>query len=222
MTDAVRVDLKRAGFLAIVLLVVTWGGLSALSIWAALTQTETIGRVVGFAFAGFFALPLIGVLVNFRKLRQARGFAFDDRGWRVWRGGDEVLVPWSAIGGIGIGYEAPPDIPSITIEGVLADLIADQLVKDRRRVALEVYPMVNPETYELLNRDRIELAPPYPGLSGVRWSIPLPPGVLKPAARGAEAFGGQRWRGYYERPWTGGVMRYRRPRRGVVSTDRPR
>jgi hypothetical protein len=211
----VRVDLKRAGWVAIVLLVLVWGGLSALSVWGALSQTQTIGRVVGFAFAVFFALPLIGVLLNLRKLRQPRGFAFDERGWRVWRGGDEVVVPWPEIGGLGIGYEAPPDIPSITIEGMLKDAIVDQLVKDRRRVALEVYPADPSTDYELLKPDRIELAPPYPGLSGVRWSIPLPPGVLTKTARGAEAFGGERWRGYYERPWTGGVMRYRRPKRGV-------
>jgi hypothetical protein len=189
----VRVDLKRAGWVAIVLLVLVWGGLSALSVWAALTQQGTAGRVVGFAFAAFFALPLVGVLLNARKLRQPRGFAFDERGWRVWRGGDEVLVPWSEIGGLGIGYEAPPDIPSITIEGILKDAIVEQLIKDRRRVALEVYPAEVAGAYDMLKPDRIELAPPYPGLAGVRWSIPLPPGVVRTTAaapRGSGASAG--------------------------------
>jgi hypothetical protein len=78
-----------------------------------------------------------------------------------------------------------------------------------------VYPAEVAGAYEMLTPDRIELAPPYPGLAGVRWSIPLPPGVVRTTARGAEAFGGERWRGWYERPWTGGVMRYRRPKRAA-------
>jgi hypothetical protein len=121
------------------------------------------------------------------------------------------MVRWDEISATAIGFESPPHIPSVSIEGVVKDAILDSLIKDRRRMALEIFP-IDPAVmaaHGLLAEYRVDDA-------SVHWRIPLiqVPGVVKTAARAAQAFQPDRWRGYFQRPWTGGVFRFRRQRIG--------
>jgi hypothetical protein len=158
----------------------------------------------------FFALPVLSVVLNLRKILTVRGFGFDQQGFHFWRGTEATLVPWSDVRVVWIGYESPPHIPSVSIEGVVKDAIVDSLVKDRRRMALEIGPG-DPSVLE-----RHAALTPYT-VDG-QWRIPLlqVAGVVKATTRGVQTFHPTAWRGFVRRPWTGGIFRYRRRKTGPV------
>jgi hypothetical protein len=114
-----------------------------------------------------------------------------------------VLLGWDEVAGVGIGYEQPPEIPTLRPGKYLADKLLDQ----RRHIAAEVFPR-DPQVvgrHPILLPYRREQDPPSAGLPAVRWRFPLPPMARLTAhvERGVETFQRERWLGWFARPWRG-------------------
>jgi hypothetical protein len=216
--DSVTVDIGRASILAIVMAVVVLGGLAAAGLYAALDTRDSTERAIGFGVAILFASPVVLMLAVLPKLRRPRGLAFDRDGVHYWQGSTSLLLAWHEVAAIGIGYEQPPELPSLSlsledaVKGYVADKLKDALKIDgKRRVAVEIFP-ADPQAvqrYPILARYRREQQPPAAGLSPVRWRLPLPPvlGVARGVERGMRSFQQQRWLGWFARPWSGGLIR---------------
>jgi hypothetical protein len=212
----VRVDLGRASAVAILLTVVIFGALTAAGVYAAVDATETAVTVIGYTIAGLCGLVLLLLLVALPKLLRRRGLEFDDRGLHYWQGDERMLLPWAEIAAVGVGYEQPPEVPSLplSVQDAIKDAVADKIkdavkLDDKRRVALEIFPAdpAAADRQPLLTPFRKEQAPPAPGLPPVRWRLVLPPvlGVARAAERGVRTSAPQRWLGWFARPWTGGL-----------------
>jgi hypothetical protein len=216
--DSVKVDIGRASIIAIVMAVVVLGGLAAAGVYAALDTQDSKERVIGFGVAVLFATPLVLMLVVLPKLLQPRGLVFDADGVRYWRGSTWLLLAWHEVAAVGIGYEQPPDLPSLNlsledaVKGYVTDKLKDAMKIDgKRRIAVEIFP-ADPQAVQrhpILARYRREQQPPVAGLPSVRWRLPLPPvlGVARSVERGMQTFQQQRWLGWFARTWSGGLIR---------------
>ena len=212
------VDIGRASVVAIVMAAVLLGGLAAGGVYAALDTQDMKVRVIGFSVAVLFATPLGVMLVVLPKLFQPRGLVFDSDGVRYWRGNTWLLLAWHEVAAVGIGYEQPPELPSLSlsledaVKGYVTDKLKDALKIDgKRRIAVEIFP-TDPhavQRHPILARYRREQQPPVAGLSPVRWRLPLPPvlGVARSVERGMRTFQQHRWLGWFARPWSGGLIR---------------
>jgi len=217
-SGSVRVNIGRASVVAVVVGVLLLAGLTAAGAYAAVDAAETGVRVIGWVFAGLFGAVLLFFLAAVPKLLRPRGLEFDPGGVRFWYGDERVALAWPEVAAIGIGYEQPPDVPNLplSVQDAIKDYVADK-VKDavkldgKRSVAVEIFP-ADPAAvgrYPILARYKREQPPPYAGLPPVRWRVPLPPvvGVARGIERGVRTFQGQRWLGWFARPWTGGLVR---------------
>lgn len=214
----VRVDIGRASAIAVVMAVVVFAALGAGGLYAALDTTETGVRVIGYVIAALAGLLLLAFVTAIPRLLKKRGLEFDGRGVHFWYGGDRVLLPWSEVAAVGIGYEQPPGVPTLplSVQAAIQDYVVDK-VKDaikldgKRSIAVEIFP-ADPAAlarHQILARYRREQAPPVAGLPATRWRLPLPPvvGVARGVERGVRTFSGQRWLGWFARPWSGGLVR---------------
>jgi len=202
---AVTVDLGRGSLVAVAIGVPLYALSCGAALYAAFDTDQTAVTVIGGFFAVVFGLPLLVMLLNLRKLLAPRGLVFDARGVRYWQGASSCLLPWEAVAAVGIGYEQPPSLPSLSLQDLLKDRIVDALVDPRRRIAVEIFP-VDPGTVELqpaLRRYRREGQAPAEGLPRLRWRLPLPPysGLVARVTEGVQSFQPQRWLGWFARPW---------------------
>ncbi len=214
-STAVKVDIGRASIFAVILAVVLFALLTAGSVYAALDTQETMVTVVGFFFAAFFGLILLLSLLVLPKAFQPRGFVFDADGIHHWQGTMWTLIPWHQVAAVGIGYDQPPEVPSLplSIEDAVKSFVVDKAkgamrLDSKRRFGMEIFP-VSPEVlsqYPVLARYRKELHAPAAGLAPLRWRFPLPPvlGTVAQVEKAAQAHGGQLWIGWYARPWKRG------------------
>jgi hypothetical protein len=216
------VNIGRASAIAVVMALVLFSAMGAGGVYAALDSTETAVRVIGYTIAAVCALLLLLFLIAMPRLLKRRGLEFDADGVRFWYGDESVALPWPEVAAVGIGYEQPPHVPNLplSVQDAIKDYVADK-VKDavkldgKRSIAVEIFP-VDPaatQRHRILAGYRREQAPPVAGLPPARWRLPLPPvvGVARGVERGVRTFQGQRWLGWFARPWTGGLVRPRRP-----------
>jgi hypothetical protein len=215
---SVRVDIGRASIVAVIVAVLLLGGLGVAGVYAAIDTTDAAVRVIGAVIGGLFLLLLLGFLLAIPRLVRRRGLEFDPSGVHFWYGDERVSLAWPEIAAIGIGYEQPPNVPSLplTVQDAIKDYVADKLkdavkLDGKRSIAAEIFP-VDPSTmdrYPILARYRREQPPPAAGLPPVRWRLPLPPvvGVARGIERGVRTFQGPRWLGWFARPWSGGLVR---------------
>src|SRR5262245_28201213 len=103
-----KMDLKRANVITLLIGSALCLMLSAAGIYAALDAQDTATRVVGYCIAGLFALPLLMMAFSLPKLLQPRGLIFDEHGILYWQGDSRLLLPWPELAAVGIGYEQPP------------------------------------------------------------------------------------------------------------------
>lgn len=212
--DAVAVDLRRATIVAVVLNLVIWPGFLAVLVFGVIVpDPDWRVRAIAGVFAALCLIPLIALARRWRFLLVPMGFAFDRRGLHYWRGAERGLLPWDEIAAFGIGFESPPDVPSLSPADLVAKVTVDRVVKNRRRLALEIFPR-SPEAWDrapALALFQRHLDPPWSDVSGQRWQIPLGPGVARRITRGAQHFAPEPWRGWFRRPWNSGLVRLRRP-----------
>jgi hypothetical protein len=212
--DAIVVDVRRGRIVGMVLAVAVFGGLAAFFVWAAVAyRDDSTTRIAGWIVAAICLIPIVRLIVVRKRLLVSMGLAFDRRGLHYWIGGERGLLGWPQVAAVGIGYEAPPHIPSISLEETAAEFLADHIMKDRRRVALEIFPAdpgLVAGTPALLPY-RVAAEAPWPDVSGERWRILLPPqpGLPRTIAGAAQQVAPRHWRGWFRRPWTGGLVRVR-------------
>jgi hypothetical protein len=140
------------------------------------------------------------------------GFVFDRRALHYWQGPERGALGWHEIAAIGIGFESPPDVPSLSPADLISKVTVDKLIKDRRKMALEIFPRTAWERAPALQVFRRSLESPWPDVSGERWQIPLGrrPGLPGRITRAAQQFAPGLWRGWFRRPWTGALFSRRR------------
>jgi hypothetical protein len=214
---AVALDIGRASRRATVIAVVLFGLLTAASGYAAADATDTGTRVVGLVFAALFAIPLILAVIGIRNLTRPRGIVFDQRGVHCGQGRVWTTVDWSQISAVGIGFEAPPHVPSAptsldaAVSGFLVDKITQAVkLEDRRKIALEIYPRdpAGMEAYKDLLPYRRSGPAPRSELPPVRWRVPLPPvgSGTSLVDEGVGTFAPYLWLGWFQRPWSGSLL----------------
>jgi hypothetical protein len=216
--DAVVLDMRRAYIFGIVLNLLIWPGFIALLLFGIIIpDPDWRVRAIASFFLVCCLIPLIALARKWRFLLVPMGFVFDRRGLYYWRGQERGALGWHEIAAVGIGFESPPHIPALTPEALLKEMVqkvtVDKLIKDRRKMALEIFPRTA-ETWgraPALHVFRRTLEAPWPDLIGERWQIPLParPGLAGGITRGAQQFAPGLWRGWFRRPWTGGLIRTR-------------
>jgi hypothetical protein len=201
----VKVDLKRASVITLFIGATLCTLLAAGGVYAALGATDTATRVVGFCVAGLFTLPLLMMAFSVKRLLQPHGLEFSERGILYWQGDSKLLLPWPELAAVGIGYEQPPELPSITVEDYLKGKLADAMKLDsKRRFAIEIFPHPGvAERYPPMAKFRREQAPPVNGLPALRWRIVIPPmaGAARDIGAGVQAFQPRAWLGWFARPW---------------------
>jgi hypothetical protein len=201
----VKVDLKRASVITILIGSALCLVLSAAGVYAALDTDDKATRIVGFVIAGMFALPLLMIVFSLPRLLQPRGLDFDERGIHYWQGDSRLLLPWPELAAVGIGYEQPPSLPSITVEDYLKGKLEDALKLDgKRRFAVEIFPHPGvAERYPLMSKFRREQAPPHQDLPAIRWRILVPPmaGAVRAIGNGVQTYQPRAWLGWFARPW---------------------
>jgi hypothetical protein len=215
--DAVVLDLGRASRRSIVVAVVLLALLTAGGVYAAADTDDHATRVVGIVIATFFGGALWSALRVFRVMAQARTVAFDRSGVHYGQGGGWTTLPWDRLAAVGVGYELPPSQPNVAtsvdaaISGFVLDKVTEATKIDRRSVALELYPRdpADVDRHRALARYRKEGAGPRPDLPPVRWRLLLPPvgsgvGTIE---RGVTTFAPHVWLGWFQRPWSGSLIR---------------
>lgn len=219
-----KVDIGRAGIVAILAGLVLVTVMIAGFVYAAVDSDDAAVTIVGYCFAAIFGILWAMIVVRLPVLLQRRGLVFDERGVHYWHGESWSVLAWEDVAAVGIGYEQPPDLPKIptSIEGAIKDVLEDR-IKDvlkldgKRRVAVEIFPVTleSMQGHTALARYRREYPAPLEGLPSVRWRIALPPviGVARGIGRGVESFQPQRWLGWFARPWRGALPYGRRYRR---------
>jgi membrane protein YdbS with pleckstrin-like domain len=179
------------------------------------TATEKSARVLGFAIAGVFAVPLVMMLWALPRFLRPRYIVVDQDGLGITHGRQRVTVPWSSVLAVGIGYEqAPAERPHRpTTVDELKDAAKDYLtdrasealqISGKRRIVLEIYP-THPGAVGQVPRLRpywTEQPPPAAGLPAQAWRFPLPPVVSigEAVARAVHGVAPQRWLGWFPRP----------------------
>jgi hypothetical protein len=205
--NAIKVDLARGSVKALLVLLPLLLGLCAASVYAAVDAHDRSVLIVGCCFAGFFGILLCGVVMATPRLVQSRGLVFDARGVHFWRGSAWHLLPWGDVAAIGIGYEQPPRVPTLSLSRYLARRMLDELnIGKWTNICVEIFPDDPARTlarHPVLARYRREQAPPFPELSPQRWRLPLAPlsDLGHQVGRGVESFEPRRWVGWFERPW---------------------
>jgi hypothetical protein len=208
----VKVDLKRASVITILIGAVLFALLAAGGVYAALDAPDRATRIVGFCVAGLFTLPLVMMAFALKRLLQPRGLHFDERGIHYWQGESSLLLPWDEVAAVGIGYEQPPNLPSIpsSIEDAVAGFVKEKIkeavkLDDKRRFAVEIFPVdaAFADRYPLIARYRREQQPPAAGLPALRWRLLIPPlaGAARDIGRGVQTYRPQLWIGWFARPW---------------------
>lgn len=206
--DAVVIDLRRGHIVGIALNLLLWPAfIVALLFGAVFGDYDWLTRAIAVVLILGCLVPLIALALRWRSLLVPTGFVFDRRGLYYWRGSEQGLLEWSEIAAIGLGYEAPPERLGVLPARKLEHRIADKIVKDRRRVTLDIFPRTA-EAWDrapALQSFRHTLDAPWPDVSGERWLILLParPGLPLRIRRAAERFAPDVWRGWFRRPWGG-------------------
>ncbi|HCT75352.1 MAG TPA: hypothetical protein DGT23_01905 [Micromonosporaceae bacterium] len=219
--DRVIVDIGSANRLAAVTGIVLFGLFMTGGIYTAVDTQDTTISVIGYCVAGLFAVPLIILLRLLPVLFRSCGLAFSHSGLQYWEGRNQLLIPWHEVAAIGIGYEQPPELPSLTtsfedaVKSYAAGKAKETLKVDgKRRIAVEIFPIDAHAVagQPLLCRYRSEQTPPAEELHSVRWRLPIPPvvGVAGGIERGVRTFHPDRWLGWFARPWSGGALVGRR------------
>ncbi|GIH06872.1 hypothetical protein Rhe02_49390 [Rhizocola hellebori] len=212
---AVKVDLGRASIVAVLLTIVLFGLFSAGGVYAALDTEETMVTVIGLFFATIFGFIALFGLLALPRAFQPRVFVFDADGIHHFQGTDWTLMPWQDVAAVGIGYDQPPEAPSLplSIEDAVKGFVVDKAksamnLDSKRRFGLEIYP-ASPEVlsrYPILTRYRKQLHVPAAGLAANRWRFPLPPvlGTVSKVERAVQTHRSDLWLGWYARPWRRG------------------
>jgi hypothetical protein len=185
----------------------------------AVTSTGS-ARVLGAGIALVFAVPLVMMLRALPKFLGRRYVALDAIGLRIEHGKEQVVVPWSEVYAVGLGYEQAPAekqrLPTSVddLKGVVKDYTVDKVsealhVSGKRRIVLEIMPARPDDAaqrYPKLKPYWKHQPPPFAGLPPQQWSFPLPPvvSIAHEIERGVRTFQPQRWLGWYPRPWSGG------------------
>lgn len=202
------VDLRRGHIVGIALNLLLWPAFIAALLFGGVLGDHTgLTRVISIVLILGCLVPLVALALRWRELLVPTGFVFDRRGLHYWRGSEQGLLEWSEIAAVGLGYEAPPERISGLPARKLEHRIADKIVKDRRRITLDIFPK-SAEAWDrapALQGFRQSLDAPWPDVSGERWLILLPsrPGLHLRIRRGAERFAPDVWRGWFRRPWGG-------------------
>jgi hypothetical protein len=183
----------------------------------ALTSTGS-ARVLGAGIGLVFAVPLVMMLWALPKFLARRYVVLDVVGLHIQHGRREVVVPWSDVYAVGLGYEQAAAeraaIPTSVddLKGIVKDYTVDKVsealeVSDKRRIALEIMP-ARPDVaqrYPKLKPYWKHQPPPWAGLPPEQWRFPLPPvvAIAQEVERGVRTFQPRRWLGWYPRPWSG-------------------
>jgi hypothetical protein len=216
--DAVHVNLRAARAGALILTFVLVGGLFAAAVYGAIDAADAATRVIAIVIAALLLIPLWMTfwLVSHGALKPS-GIAFDARGVHYWRATEGCMLPWQEVAAIGIGYETPPNLPSVpaSLTDVLSAMAVDKVkdairLKDLRKVALEIYP-VDPgmvSRYPLFAPYWRQYPAQFDGLPPVRVRLPLPPftGVARTVTQAITHYQPQRSLGWFKRPCTGGLF----------------
>jgi hypothetical protein len=183
----------------------------------ALTSTGS-ARVLGAGIALVFTVPLVMLLRALPRFLGRRYVVLDVAGLHIQHGKEEVVVPWSEVYAVGLGYEQAAEerksVPTSMddLKGIVKDYTVDKVsealqVSGKRRIALEIMP-VRPDTakrYPKLQPYWKHQPPPWAGLPPEQWRFPLPPvvSIAEEIERGIRTFQPQRFLGWYPRPWSG-------------------
>jgi hypothetical protein len=211
-----RVGLGRSNAVVTFAVLGFLGLLVGVAGYGAATADDSSARVLGFAFAGIFAIPLVMLLFALPRFLSPRYVIVDPGGLRIQHGKQQVALPWPQLVAVGIGYElanpGPGGLPPTSIQDMIADRVADQSaealhVSGKRRIALEIYP-ARPDAgqwFPKLQPYWKALAPPVAGVPPYGWRFPLPPvvSIAQDIDRGLWTFQRQRRLGWIPRPWSG-------------------
>ena len=188
-------DKRHLAFVLVGVLV--FAGLTALGCGAFANGDFEDGteKVIGGVVTGFFALCLLfcayaAALFPARRHRLP-GVAVDAAGIWWYRDRRAVLVPWSAIAGVGAGYRRAPS----------AAVAAGSSPGQRKNYALEVF-LRTPDAPESLGAWSATEPPPTPALPAARLRFVLPTGSDRHDLHAAVVRNAPRlWVGEYEREW---------------------
>ena len=189
-------------------------------VWAgghgAYTADSTSARVLGYGIAALFAVPLVMMLRALPRFLSPRQVIVDAESLRIQHGREQVVLPWSELAAVGIGYQRAPDEPAPmpTTEDEAKEAVQDFLserahealqVSGKRRIALEIFP-VRPEAVDAFPRLKPywQRQPPAAGLPALWWRFPLPPvdSIARQIATGIQATRPDRWVGWQPRDWS--------------------
>lgn len=185
--------------------------------YSAARSDYSSGRLLGFAIAGLFTIPLVMLLFRLPRMLSPRSVIIDPAGLTIRHGGEQVVLPWQQLVAVGFGYEQADPEPH-KIPGGAQEIATDYLagkaqealqVSDKRRIAMEIYP-VRPDAAawfpKLQPYWQQQLYPPRAGLPPFGWRFPLPPvvSIAQAIDHGVGTFQPHRRLGWYARPWSGG------------------
>lgn len=200
-----RIDIRRGSIVAFLVGTPLLIALTAALVYSVIDANDRPTALIGTVFTVLSGGLLLFVLLAIPKALVPRGLVFDERGVRYWRGASWAFLPWESLTAIGIGYEQPPDLPTLSLADYVREKMVNATIDPKRRIALEIFP-VDPrflEQQKLLLHFRKEGPPPAPGLSAARWRVPLPPfsGLAMKVGQAVQTFQPGRWIGWFARPW---------------------
>jgi hypothetical protein len=216
--DQIKVGLGRSNAVVTLAMLVFLGLIVGYATYGGINTDDSSARYISFGLAGLFAIPLAMLLFALPRFLSPRYVVFDATGLHIQHGREQVTVPWPDVVALGIGYEqaeaerpkTPTSVDGLKelITGYLTDKVSEPLqVSDKRRIALEIYPVRLDAVHQFpkLAQYWIALPPPVEGVPSVGWRFPLPPvvSIAEEIDRGAHAFQPDRRLGWYPRPWSG-------------------
>lgn len=187
--------------------------------YSAARADDSSARVLGFAIAGLFAIPLVMLLFRLPRMLSPRSVILNPAGLAIRHGQDQVVLPWPQLVAVGFGYEqaVPAGRRAVPTLGGPQEIATDYLagkaqealqVSDKRRIAMEIYP-ARPDAAawfpKLQPYWQQQLYPPRAGLPPFGWRFPLPPvvSIAQAIDQGIGTFQPNRRLGWYARPWSG-------------------
>jgi hypothetical protein len=214
----VKVGLGRSNVVAVVALLAFLGAIVFFTGRGAFQMPNNESKVLNGGLAVLFAVPLVMLLRNLPRFLRPRYIVVDQVGLAIEAGKERVLVPWSELIAVGIGYQLPEaekakmpkslDDVKAEVSGFLADRAEEALqVSGNRRLVLEIFPGPpdSATRYPRLKPFWKAMPPPYQGLPDWGWRFPLPPvtSIAQQIADGVHQRAPRHWLGWFARPWSG-------------------
>jgi hypothetical protein len=150
------------------------------------TARSDSGRVLGFAIAGLFAIPLVMLLFRLPRLVSPRYVILDHAGLTIQHGRDQVVLPWPQLVAVGFGHE----------QAVPASRRAIPTLAGPQEIATDYLAGKAQEALRVGDERRIAWRSTRPGRRPRR-------GSRSSSRTGTGTFQPHRRPGWYARPWSG-------------------